>query len=91
MGGPRTSCGPWPGPTLTGRLFHGRYMLRGVSYLQLAAIVKNRLKSIQHRPTLIEGFLAQTGLTLEPETAPDDRPWPFNLCSSATTHLGRAA
>jgi len=34
---------------------------------QLAAIVKNRLKSIQYRPGLIDGFLAQTGLTLEPE------------------------
>jgi putative transposase len=33
----------------------------------LAAIVKNRLKSIQYRPALIEGFLAQTGLTLEPD------------------------
>jgi len=34
---------------------------------QLAAIVKNRLKSIQYRPALIDGFLAQTGLALEPE------------------------
>jgi len=34
---------------------------------QLTAIVKNRLKSIQYRPGLIDGFLAQTGLTLEPE------------------------
>jgi hypothetical protein len=34
---------------------------------ELAAIVKNRLKRIQYRPALIEGFLAQTGLTLEPE------------------------
>ena len=33
---------------------------------QLAAIVKNRLKSIQYRPALIDGFLAQTGLILEP-------------------------
>jgi putative transposase len=33
---------------------------------QLAAIIKNRLKSIQYRPALIEGFLAQTGLTLQP-------------------------
>jgi putative transposase len=33
---------------------------------ELAAIVKNRLKSIQYRPALIDGFLAQTGLTLEP-------------------------
>ncbi|MGP7995840.1 MAG: transposase [Streptosporangiaceae bacterium] len=34
---------------------------------QLAAIVKNRLKRIQYRPGLIDGFLAQTGLSLEPE------------------------
>ena len=34
---------------------------------QLAAIIKNRLKRIQYRPELIGGFLAQTGLTLEPE------------------------
>ena len=33
---------------------------------KLAAIVKNRLKRIQYRPALIDGFLAQTGLTLEP-------------------------
>ena len=34
---------------------------------QLAAVVKNRLKRIQYRPALIEGFLAQTGLSLEPQ------------------------
>ena len=34
---------------------------------QLAAIMKNRLKRIQYRPALIGGFLAQTGLSLEPE------------------------
>ena len=34
---------------------------------QLTAIVKNRLKTIQYRPALIDGFLAQTGLSLEPE------------------------
>ena len=33
---------------------------------QLAAVVKNRLKRIQYRPALIGGFLAQTGLALEP-------------------------
>ena len=27
---------------------------------QLAAVVKNRLKRIQYRPALIDGFLAQT-------------------------------
>jgi hypothetical protein len=34
---------------------------------QLTAIIKNRLKSIQYRAALIDGFLAQTGLTLEPQ------------------------
>ena len=34
---------------------------------QLAAVVRNRLKRIQYRPALIEAFLAQTGLTLEPQ------------------------
>ncbi|HYB28341.1 MAG TPA: transposase, partial [Solirubrobacteraceae bacterium] len=34
---------------------------------QLAAIVKNRLKRIQYRPALIDGFLAQTGLSIQPE------------------------
>ena len=33
----------------------------------VAAIVKNRLKRIQYRPGLIDGFLAQTGLNLEPQ------------------------
>ena len=30
-------------------------------------VVRNRLKIIQYRPELIGGFVAQTGLTLEPE------------------------
>lgn len=34
---------------------------------QLAAIVRNRLKRMQYRPDLLAGFLAQTGLTLDPE------------------------
>jgi transposase len=34
---------------------------------QLAAIMKNRLKSIQYRPALIEAFPAQAGLTLDPQ------------------------
>ena len=34
---------------------------------QLTAVVRNRLKTIRYRPELICGFLAQTGLTLEPE------------------------
>jgi transposase-like protein len=38
-----------------------------LSPAQLAAVLRNRLKSIQYRPELIGGFLAQTGLTLEPQ------------------------
>jgi hypothetical protein len=34
---------------------------------QLAAVVRNRLKRIQYRPVLIDGFLGQTGLSLEPQ------------------------
>ncbi|MGC5033970.1 hypothetical protein, partial [Micromonospora sp. DT229] len=32
----------------------------------LLAIIKNRLKRIQYRPDLLDGFLAHTGLALEP-------------------------
>jgi len=32
---------------------------------QLLTIVKNRLKRIQYRTDLIDGFLAHTGLSLE--------------------------
>ncbi|GLI03585.1 transposase [Phytohabitans aurantiacus] len=38
----------------------------GVDHLQ--AIIKNRLKAIQYRTDLLNGFLAHTGLTLEPDT-----------------------
>jgi hypothetical protein len=34
---------------------------------ELAATIKNRLKRMQYRPELIDGFLAQTGLSLEAE------------------------
>jgi hypothetical protein len=44
----------------------------------LAAIMKNRLKRIQYRPVLIDGFLAQTGLSIEPNHR-RPRPWPFRL------------
>lgn len=43
----------------------GNLAVDGVDHL--AAIIRNRLKRIQYRPELIPGFLAQTGLTLEPE------------------------
>jgi hypothetical protein len=34
---------------------------------QLAVIAKSLLKRIQYRPELIDGFLAQTGLALDPQ------------------------
>lgn len=33
---------------------------------QLAIIVKTQLKRMQYRPALLDSFIAQTGLTLEP-------------------------
>jgi hypothetical protein len=41
----------------------GNLATTGVDHL--AAVVRNRLKRIQYRPDLLDGFLAQTGLTLE--------------------------
>jgi hypothetical protein len=43
----------------------GNLAVTGVDHL--AAIVRNRLKRIQYRPELLNGFLAHTGLTLDPE------------------------
>jgi hypothetical protein len=43
----------------------GNLAARDVDHL--AAIVRNRLKRIQYRSALIDGFLAPTGLTLEPQ------------------------
>jgi len=44
----------------------GNLAVRGVDHLQ--AVIKNRLKRIQYRTDLIDGFLAHTGLTLEPHS-----------------------
>jgi putative transposase len=44
----------------------GNLAVHGVDHLQ--AIIKNRLKGIQYRADLLDGLLAHTGLTLEPET-----------------------
>ena len=49
---------------------------------QLAGTVRNRLRRIQHRPGLISGFLAQPGLTLEPES-----PWRPDLGLSTSVVL----
>lgn len=43
----------------------GNLAANGVDHL--AAIIRTRIKRIQYRPDLIPGFLAQTGLSLEPE------------------------
>ncbi|MEV5718173.1 transposase [Amycolatopsis mediterranei] len=43
----------------------GNLAAHGIDHL--AAIVKNRLKHIQYRPDLIDGFLAQTGLVFDAE------------------------
>jgi len=43
----------------------GNLAAYGVEHL--AQIVRSRLKAAQHRPDLIDGFLARTGLALDPE------------------------
>lgn len=48
------------------RMNNGPGNLAACNAGQLAAIMKNRLKRIQHRPGLTGGFLAQTGLSIEP-------------------------
>ena len=44
----------------------GNLAVHGID--QLLAIVKNRLKQIQYRIDLLDGFLAHTGLSLEPDS-----------------------
>ena len=44
----------------------GNLAVNGVDHLQ--AIIKHRLKAIQYRTDLLDGLLAHTGLTLEPDT-----------------------
>jgi len=39
---------------------------RGHTPVITVSVVRNRLKRIQYRPALVDGFLAQTGLTLGP-------------------------
>ena len=34
---------------------------------ELAATVRARLRGVQHRPGLINSFLGQTGLTIDPQ------------------------
>jgi hypothetical protein len=61
---PRTSN---PAEGVWANLKNGLGNLAACDVDQLAAVVRNRLKRIQYRPALIGGFLAQTGLSLEPE------------------------
>ena len=60
----------------------GRWCGRSTS---CPATVRDRLRRIQHRPGLISGFLAQPGLTLEPEL-----PWKpdLGLSTSVVLRLG---
>jgi hypothetical protein len=55
------SGGTWP------NLKKGLGNLAAIDVDQLTAIIKNRLKSIQYRPGLIDALLVQARLTLEPE------------------------
>jgi hypothetical protein len=41
-----------------------------VIFGQLTALVKTRLKRMQYRPGLLDGFLAKTGLDLTPMQHP---------------------
>jgi putative transposase len=44
----------------------GNLAVHGVDHLQ--AIIKNRLKRIQYRTDLVNGFFTHTGLTFEPDS-----------------------
>jgi DDE superfamily endonuclease len=44
----------------------GNLAVHGIDHLQ--AIIKNRLKRIQYRTDLVDGFFTHTGLTLEPNS-----------------------
>jgi hypothetical protein len=46
---------------------------------QLAVIMKSWRKRIQGRPVLIDGFLAQTGLSIESEPPWTQAPMPWGL------------
>jgi len=67
MGGP-TSGGHWSGsPRWSAGCSRCGTRCGDFDIDHLAAIIKTRLRSIQHRPWLFAGFLAQTGLTLDPQ------------------------
>jgi hypothetical protein len=53
----------------------GNLAVHGVD--QLLTITRHRLKRIQYRPDLIDGFLAHIGLSLGPDSTQ-----PFKICST---------
>ena len=57
----------------------GRINITAHDVDQLAVIIKNRLERIHYRPALIEAFLAQTGLTLDPSPVERYECGPFNF------------
>jgi transposase len=46
---------------------HGLGNLAACGIDQLAAIVRSRLKSIQYQPALVDAFIRETGLAIEPQ------------------------
>ena len=61
------SKGPGGNEGVWANMKNGLVNLAACTADQLTAIVRTWLKRIQYRPALVNGFLAQTGLTLEPE------------------------
>ncbi|MFE0459334.1 hypothetical protein ACFW1A_08720 [Kitasatospora sp. NPDC058965] len=43
--------------------------LSSVAVDRLEALVRNRLKRLQYRPDILDGFIAGTGLTLDSPTS----------------------
>jgi putative transposase len=55
-----------PAEGVWANLKHGLANLAPRDTDQLAAVVKTKLKRMQYRPGLLDGFIAQTGLILKP-------------------------
>jgi hypothetical protein len=71
--GPSEGCGPPQLPPYAHKLnpvepvrSHLKRSLANRDLSQLTALVKTRLKRMQYRPGLLDGFLASTGLDLTP-------------------------
>ncbi len=69
---PLDSC--WTVRSCEGRVLAD---LRRQALKRLEALVRDRLKSLQYKPSILEGFIAGTGLTLQPP-----RPRSFEISSS---------